>query len=553
MANETDKHENTVVFLIAPGDMLDDRWLIETRIGQGAMGSVFKGKDTRQNKTVAIKILAPEHCRKPKVLARFEREAKLMTTLRHPNIIQISGVGRRGALPYIVMQYLEGMTLYDVLKHKGGKLTAGETMAVVKQISAGLAFIHHHGLVHRDVKPQNVFVGPGGHVTILDLGVVRDKSNPGLTKPGAMVGTPYYMSPEQITGTEEIDKRTDVYALAAMTFELLVGKPPFQGTSNFEVLYAHRTQPAPDASLLAKNVSKDAAKALMRGMGKTREERPQSATEFYADLEAFFGQSEKIDPKIAFAFLEVEAEKARQKEKDRAARKERERAAARGGTGANPALGVKSTRAPTQQMKATGTADTKEVLRPIARTTTLPGGPPSSEIPMAKSADVEMLDAQEATNSASKALPGPHDTGHDEEDPVPPQHDTGLETEALSASGIDGLRDANRDTKDEDEDEEPEFPTGSNPIPPDADPESTVMDSGELRIVTTLKGLTTSCSLFIDDKLAGNTPCSLQLTEGRHTVRVERPTFKPVEKSVVVKANEVTLVRLELQAPPVAK
>ncbi len=505
MANETDKHENTVVFLIAPGDMLEDRWLIETRIGQGAMGSVFKGRDIKQNKTVAIKILAPEHCRKPKVLARFEREATLMTTLRHPNIIQISGVGRRGALPYIVMQYLEGMTLYDVLKHKGGKLTAGETMAVVKQISAGLSFIHHHGLVHRDVKPQNVFVGPGGHVTILDLGVVRDKSNPGLTKPGAMVGTPYYMSPEQITGTEEIDKRTDVYALAAMTFELLVGKPPFQGTSNFEVLYAHRTQPAPDASLVAKNVSKDAAKALMRGMGKTREERPQSATEFYADLEAFFGQSEKIDPKVAFAFLEVEAEKARHKDKEKAARKERERVASRGGTASVP-IAVKSTRATTQSMKATGTSDTRELQRPK-------GGPASSEIPMANSNDVEMLEGSNATHAV---LPGAaHDTGQD--------------------------RDANRETSDEDEPED-----GSGP--PTSDSESTMMESGELRVVTTLKGLTISCSLFIDDKPAGNTPCSLQMTEGPHQVRIERPKFKGVEKPVMVKANEVTLVRLEL--PP---
>ncbi|MBS1152806.1 MAG: serine/threonine protein kinase, partial [Myxococcaceae bacterium] len=527
-----------------------DRWLIETRIGQGAMGSVFKGLDTRQSKAVAIKILAPEHCRKPKVLARFEREAKLMTTLRHPNIIQISGVGRRGALPYIVMQYLEGMTLYDVLKHKGGKLTAGETMAVVKQISAGLSFIHHHGLVHRDIKPQNVFVGPGGHVTILDLGVVRDKSNPGLTKPGAMVGTPYYMSPEQITGTEEIDKRTDVYALAAMTFELLVGKPPFQGTSNFEVLYAHRTQPAPDASLITKNVSKDAAKALMRGMGKTREERPQSATEFYADLEAFFGQSEKIDPKVAFAFLEKEAEKARQKEKDKAARKERERAAARGGAGPVPIAVKSTTRATTQSMKATGNSDPREELK--ARVTQ-PGGSPSSEIPMASSGDVEMLDANDATNAV---LSPAHDTGHDgddeEEGEVPAQHDTGIETEAISASGLESHRDSNRDTKDEDEpDDELEHPTGSNAAPPEhADPESTVMESGELRVVTTVKGLTTSCSLFIDDKPAGNTPCSLQLPEGRHQVRVERPTFKPVEKSVVVKANEVVLARLELQPPP---
>ncbi len=568
---ETDKHENTVVFLVAPGDTLDDRWLIEARIGQGAMGSVFKGKDTKQNRPVAIKILAPEHCRKPKVLARFEREAKLMTTLRHPNIIQIFGVGRRGALPYIVMQFLEGMTLYDVLKHKGGKLTPGETMAVVKQISAGLSFVHHHGLVHRDVKPQNIFVSPGGHITILDLGVVRDKSNPGLTKPGAMVGTPYYMSPEQITGTEEIDKRTDVYALAAMTFELLVGRPPFLGTSNFEVLYAHRTQPPPDASLLAKNVSKDAAKALQRGMAKTREERPQSASEFYADLEAFFGSTEKVDPKVAFAFLEQEAEKARQKDKEKAARKEKERAAARGGTGANPA--VKSTRAATQAMipvlpAGAGVHDTNPSLEPVlVRTTTQPGGPPSSEIPMARSNDVELVSNSETTNSTSAPREdeddaprdergGPSDTGPDEsEDSAPNDTAAGAATEAISAPARlpRPQRDANRDTRDEDETSEPK--TGDNPSPsaPEvaaADPESTVTESGELRIVTTVKGLTTSCNLFINDRACGTSPCSQQLPEGRHTVRVERAGHKPVEKAVIVKANQVTLVRLEL-VPPV--
>ena len=557
--SETDKHENTVVFLVAPGDTLDDRWLIEARIGQGAMGSVFKGRDTKQNRPVAIKILAPEHCRKPKVLARFEREAKLMTTLRHPNIIQIFGVGRRGALPYIVMQFLEGMTLYDVLKHKGGKLTAGETMAVVKQISAGLSFVHHHGLVHRDIKPQNIFVSPGGHITILDLGVVRDKSNPGLTKPGAMVGTPYYMSPEQITGTEEIDKRTDVYALAAMTFELLVGRPPFLGTSNFEVLYAHRTQPPPDASLLAKNVSKDAAKALQRGMSKTREERPQSASEFYADLEAFFGSSEKVDPKVAFAFLEEEAEKSRQKDKDKAARKEKERAAVRSGNSAavkaNANLNVKSTRATTQSMVpaagGAGVHDTNPSLQPVPeRTSTQPGGPPSSEIPMAKSNDVELVSRAEDTNSISAPMEDPaSQTGHDEEDE--PGDAAGLETEAIS-SPVRVPRDSNRDTKDEDETSEPK--TGDNPVTSQpgheaGDPESTVTESGELRIVTTLKGLTTSCALFINDRPSGNTPCSQQLPEGRHTVRVERQGHKPVEKMVIVKGSQVTLVRLELLPP----
>ena len=130
-----------------------------------------------------------------------------------------------------------------------------------------------------------------------------------------------------------------------------------------------------------------------------------------------------------------------------------------------------------------------------------------------------------------------------------------LGVEAGSRPGIGivaGDEDDELEPDDEDEpDDELEHPTGSNAAPPEhADPESTVMESGELRVVTTVKGLTTSCSLFIDDKPAGNTPCSLQLPEGRHQVRVERPTFKPVEKSVVVKANEVVLARLELQPPP---
>ena len=152
-----------------PGEILDQRWRIETRIGQGAMGSVFRGRDLTENKVVAIKILAPEHCRKPKVVARFEREAEKMTSLRHTNIVSFHGHGRRGVLPFIVMEFLEGLTLSDVLEKHGGKIGINETVAIIKQISAGLSFLHQNGLVHRDVKPQNVFLGVGGRVIILDL------------------------------------------------------------------------------------------------------------------------------------------------------------------------------------------------------------------------------------------------------------------------------------------------------------------------------------------------------------------------------------------------
>ncbi len=294
-----DTHDHTVVIHVTPGELLDEQWRIETRIGQGAMGSVFKGRDVKANKPVAIKILAPEHCRKPKVVARFEREAEKMTGLRHQNIVQFHGHGRRGALPFIVMEFLEGLTLSDVLERQGGKLGLAETVAIVRQLASGLAFLHHHGLVHRDVKPQNVFFCVGGRITILDLGVVRDQHNPGLTRPGAMVGTPYYMSPEQILGVEDIDKRTDVYALAAVTFELLTGRPPYLGANNFEVLYGHKNTPPPDAAALVKGLSKDVAQVLMRGLSKRREGRPDTVSEFAADLQAAAG-TKKVDLATAF-------------------------------------------------------------------------------------------------------------------------------------------------------------------------------------------------------------------------------------------------------------
>lgn len=296
-----------------PGEVLDERWRLEDRIGQGAMGSVFRGRDLETKSLVAVKVLAPEHCRKPKVLARFEREAELMMDLRHPNIVQLLGHGRLRALPYIVMEYLEGMTLSEVLEAKGGKLPVPETVALIKPIAAGLAFLHRHGLVHRDIKPQNIFLTSKGRVTILDLGVVRDQHNPGLTKPGAMVGTPYYMSPEQILGLEDVDRRTDVYALAAMTFELLTGRPPFLGANNFEVLYAHRNTAVPDASGLSKHVTKGVAQALVHGLAKRREERPETASEFAAELEAAAGVS-KVDLARSFAGLKKKSDPRDQKE-----------------------------------------------------------------------------------------------------------------------------------------------------------------------------------------------------------------------------------------------
>ncbi len=536
--------EHTVVFLVAPGDILDDRWLIEARIGQGAMGSVFRGKDSKLDRKVAIKILAPEHCRKPKVLARFEREAKLMQTLRHPNIIQLFGVGRRGALPYIVMQFLEGMTLGDVLKKKGGKLTPGETLAVVKQIAAGLSFIHHHGLVHRDIKPQNIIVSPGGRVTILDLGVVRDKSNPGLTKAGAMVGTPYYMSPEQIQGTDEIDKRTDVYALAAMTFELLCGRPPFLGQSNFEVLHAHRYLDVPDATQLNGAVNKQVSKALATAMSKKREDRPLSATEFAADLEAFFGLQERVDPAVAFAFLDELAEEEARKARNKPSKSTRAPTV--------PLLKAQSG-APAPKPSLSGKVEANKPANLSAKVEANKPSSSSGEVPMARSQDVHLLSGsptgpievvrEQQRLAAAQAAAKENESANDTQ--------AGMELSGEHASPDQTSADRASDTSDDDGTEE----KGSGHTDPgesaadepeDSDPGATVTESGELRVITTLKGLTTTATLFIDGRKQGTTPMSLQVPAGRHDVRVERQGYKPQMKTAQVTANQVSLVRIEL-------
>ena len=272
-----------------PGDVLDGRWKVLERIGYGSSGSVFQGEDLKEDRQVAIKLLAPDHCRRPDAIARFEREARVLTTLQHPNLVRLLGLGKRGEVPYIVMEFLEGITLERHRQHRRGSLHLLETLRITQQICGALDFLHRNDIVHRDVKPQNLFIGPKGRATLLDLGVVRDLAAPALTLPGAMVGTPYYMAPEQTRVEAKIDRRTDVYAMAAVVFELLTGRPPFDGRSNFEVLHAHRNTPPPDACAQVPAIPPAAGALLKRALAKNAAERPPTAGVFLAELEAALG------------------------------------------------------------------------------------------------------------------------------------------------------------------------------------------------------------------------------------------------------------------------
>jgi serine/threonine-protein kinase len=473
--------DHTVVLHVTPGEVLDDRWRLEDRIGQGAMGSVFKGRDLETKKPVAVKVLAPEHCRKPKVLARFEREAELMMELRHPNIVQLLGHGRLRALPYIVMEFLDGMTLSEVLEARGGRLPVPEVVALVKPIAAGLAFLHHHGLVHRDIKPQNVVLTTRGRVTILDLGVVRDQHNPGLTKPGAMVGTPYYMSPEQILGLDDIDRRTDVYALAAMTFELLTGRPPFLGQNNFEVLYGHKNSAVPDATALAKGVTKPVAQALVHGMAKRRDDRPETASEFAAELEAAAG-AKKVDLAKAFAFIAERKKKAEGRD----------------------------------------TKATRDHLPLVA-------GRPSAAAPKPKAPPLEEDDS---TRLLPRYVPGRKDS---EEIPLASQEDVVSVANVVESDGPDTGKTALFHTD----------ATFVGPITRELSGPRAVPTTGSVRLIATLKGRPVSATVSVDGGPKNPTPRTAALPPGRHTIRAELSGARPIERSVEVTAGAVVNVRLE--------
>ncbi len=521
---------------VLPGEILDDRWRVESRIGQGAMGSVFKAKDLVENAPVAIKILAPEHCRKPKVLARFEREAELMTTLRHPNIVQIHAHGRRGALPYIAMEFLEGLTLAEVLQQIGGSMGLAETVAVVKQVASGLAFLHHHGLVHRDVKPQNVFMTSTGRVTILDLGVVRDLHNPGLTRPGAMVGTPYYMSPEQILGVDDIDKRTDVYALAAMTFELLTGRPPFLGQNNFEVLFGHKNTPPPSATDIIKTIPKQVSAVLIRGLAKRRDQRPESASELAFDLEAIAGMK-KVDLAKTFPFLVKKKAPEKEKDKDRPKPKSSKQPLVRGGGSDVPM------------------ADSNDIV-------SLPN--PEHTAPVT----VALADPRKKDDSPRTQMHQPHEADgprtrkerphtpklEDESGVIPKRERThaGAKPKSERTNGVGtnargsdapALSTGHKFRQYAQAAEDEDFPHVDTDALRLQQPQTI---TGKLRVLAQMRGQAVKGLLIVDGTSRGFTPRTVLLTPGRHNVRIEKKGARPVERVIEVRADELMTIRLEL-------
>jgi len=260
------------------------------------MGEVYRARDTRLDRDVAIKVLPSQIALDPDRRARFEREARAVAALTHPNVLAIHDVGAHEGTPYLVTELLEGETLRQRLED--GALTPRKSVEIGVQIAGGLAAAHEKGIVHRDLKPDNVFVTRDGRVKILDFGLAAqltqdsgDANSPtiaGATGPGVVLGTVGYMSPEQVRGVK-VDHRTDIFALGAVLFEMLTGRRAFQRDTAAETMTAILKEDVPELSSTGRQIAPPLDRIVRRCLEKNPDERMQAARDVAIALEAVSG------------------------------------------------------------------------------------------------------------------------------------------------------------------------------------------------------------------------------------------------------------------------
>ena len=273
---------------------LAGRYEVRSLIGRGGMAEVHLGFDTRLSRVVAIKMLRRDLAQDSIFQARFRREAQSAASLNHPNIVAVydtgeeiieDATGRSIAVPYIVMEYVEGHTVKDLISD-GTAVPINEAIEIVSGVLSALQYSHANHLVHRDIKPGNIMLTSDGKVKVMDFGIARalTDSQATMTQTNAVVGTAQYLSPEQARG-ETVDARSDLYSTGVVLFELLTGRPPFKGDSAVAVAYQHVEQIPPTPSSILSDIPDSLDRVVLKSLAKNREDRYSSATAMLADLQ----------------------------------------------------------------------------------------------------------------------------------------------------------------------------------------------------------------------------------------------------------------------------
>ena len=283
---------------LTTGSTFAGRYQVIEELGHGGMGRVYKVHDTKVGEKIALKLIRPEAGLDKTSLERFSNELKLARKIRHKNVCQMFDLGEDQGVRYITMEYVHGEDLKQLIR-KVGRLSPGQAIGIARQVCDGLEEAHKLGVVHRDLKPQNIMVDEDGNARIMDFGIARSLTGKSITGAGMLIGTPEYMCPEQVEG-KDVDQRSDIYSLGIILYEMVTGRRPFDGETALSIAHKQKYEAPEDPRKLNPQIPEGLARTILKCLEKDKAARYESARALDADLagiEEGLPTTEKVVPK----------------------------------------------------------------------------------------------------------------------------------------------------------------------------------------------------------------------------------------------------------------